>query len=154
MNKENKNVPIHLLSGLPNNEFGKKVIKNIRKFLNRDRYKLRVRGRGTRKEHGNQHSIPLKYAERFSIYVDDDSVNSYHSQRWLELWKEINVLKEKLSKHENYRFYSIHENITSATKTALHLLEKTNSVDIFHGYKVVRTKDNYVLFISNGGENE
>ena len=35
-------VPIHLLSNVPNDEFGKGVIKNLRKFLNRDRYKVRV----------------------------------------------------------------------------------------------------------------
>ena len=151
MNKENKNVPIHLLSGLPNNEFGKKIIKNIREFLNRDRYKLRIRGRGTRKEYGTASDISLKYAERFSIYVDDELLP--YDPKWKELWDEISLLKEKLSKHENYRFYSLHDNITSATKTALHLLEETNFADIFHGYKIVRTKDNYVLFLNKGGKN-
>ena len=75
---EKNNVPIHLLSNVPNDEFGKGVIKNLRKFLNTDRYKVRVRGRGSRKEHGNQSYIPLKNAEKFSVYVDQEILD-YHN---------------------------------------------------------------------------
>ena len=143
------NVPIHLLSNVPNNEFGKKVIKNIREFLNKNKYKLRIRGRGTRKEYGNASYIPLKYAERFSIYVDDELLP--YDPKWKELWDEISLLKEKLSKHENYRFYSIHSDIISATLTALHLLKNSTCVDILNGYKVKKVKENYVLFLALKG---
>ena len=97
----NGSIPIHLLSNVPNDEGGKNVIKNIRKYLNTDRYKIRVRGRGSRKEHGDASYIPLKYAERFSIYVDQE-INDYNNPSYYygRVWKleeENRELKRKLS---------------------------------------------------------
>lgn len=98
-------VPIHLLSNVPNNEEGKKVIEDLRKYLNKNRYKVRVRGRGTRKEYGTQSYIPLKYAEKFSIYVDQDILDYnnpiYYSSKVWELESENRELKKKLSKITN-----------------------------------------------------
>jgi len=108
----NGNIPIHLLSNVPNNEEGKKVIEDLRKYLNKSRYKVRVRGRGTRKEYGTQSYIPLQYAEKFSIYVDQ-SIMDYNNPHYLseEQWAterkieklelENRELKNKLSKITN-----------------------------------------------------
>ena len=98
---EISNVPIHLLSNVPNDDGGKKVINDVRKYLNKNRYKIRVRGRGTRKEHGDQSYIPLQYAERFSIYVDQN-INDYNNPSYYygRVWKleeENRELKRKLS---------------------------------------------------------
>ena len=150
------NVPIHLLSNVPNDEFGKSVIKNLRKFLNTDRYKVRVRGRGSRKEYGDASYIPLKNAEKFSIYVDQEIMdyhNPHHNSS--ELWKakdELKVLREKLSNCEEYKFYSRHETLISANETVSILLNKTNYADIWGGYKIVKEKDCYVLYIAEKGE--
>ena len=147
------NVPIHLLSNVPNNGFGKKIIENIRQFLNKNRYQIRVRGRGTRKEYGNQSYIPLKYAEKFSIYVDDN-INEYSSEllgRIKLLNEELDLAYVKLAKYKNYKFYSIHSDIISATLTALHLLKNSTCVDILNGYKVKKVKENYVLFLALKG---
>ena len=86
---EKNNVPIHLLSNVPNDEFGKGVIKNLRKFLNTDRYKVRVRGRGSRKEHGDASYIPLKNAEKFSIYVDHEKNTEINPTFLLKMLKSF-----------------------------------------------------------------
>ena len=154
---EKNNVPIHLLSNVPNDEFGKGVIKNIKKYLNTDRYKVRVRGRGSRKEHGNQAYIPLKYAEKFSIYVDQEILD-YNNPHYnsSELWKAERKIKElknvKRDINEGYRFYSSHETLISANETVSILLNKTNYADIWGGYKIVKEKDCYVLYIAKKGE--
>ena len=151
------NVPIHLLSNVPNDEFGKSVIKNLRKFLNTDRYKVRVRGRGSRKEHGDQSYIPLKNAEKFSIYVDQE-IMDYHnphfnSNKLFQAERKIAELKNvKRDINEGYRFYSRHETLISANETVSILLNKTNYEDIWGGYKIVKEKYCYVLYIAEKGE--
>ena len=151
------NVPIHLLSNVPNDEFGKGVIKNLRKFLNTDRYKVRVRGRGSRKEHGNQSYIPLKNAEKFSIYVDHELMDyhnpHFNSNKLFQAERKIAELKNvKRDINEGYRFYSSHETLISANETVSILLNKTNYADIWGGYKIVKEKDCYVLYIAEKGE--
>ena len=154
---EKNNVPIHLLSNVPNDEFGKGVIKNLRKFLNTDRYKVRVRGRGSRKEHGNQSYIPLKNAEKFSIYVDHELMDyhnpHFNSNKLFQAERKIAELKNvKRDINEGYRFYSSHETLISANETVSILLNKTNYADIWGGYKIVKEKDCYVLYIAEKGE--
>ena len=155
MNKNN--VPIHLLSNVPNDEFGKGVIKNLRKFLNTDRYKVRVRGRGSRKEYGDQSYIPLKNAEKFSIYVDHELMDyhnpHFNSNKLFQAERKIAELKNvKRDINEGYRFYSSHETLISANETVSILLNKTNYADIWGGYKIVKEKDCYVLYIAEKGE--
>ena len=163
MNEKN-NVPIHLLSNVPNDEFGKGVIKNLRKFLNTDRYKVRVRGRGSRKEHGNQSYIPLKNAEKFSVYVDQ-SIEDHHnphfnSNKLFQAERKIDKLQTNFLKllnirskdDEGWKFYSSHETVISANETVSILFNKTNYADIWGGYKIVKEKDCYVLYIAEKGE--
>jgi|TARA_R110002051_G_scaffold318378_1_gene400672 hypothetical protein len=165
---EKNNVPIHLLSNVPNDEFGKGVIKNLRKFLNTDRYKVRVRGRGSRKEHGDASYIPLKNAEKFSIYVDHELMDyhnpHFNSNKLFQAERKIKELKDGIWKiykgeinvkrdiNEGYRFYSSHETLISANETVSILLNKTNYADIWGGYKIVKEKDCYVLYIAEKGE--
>ena len=151
---EKNNVPIHLLSNVPNDEFGKGVIKNLRKFLNTDRYKVRVRGRGSRKEHGNQSYIPLKNSEKFSIYVDQ-SIMDYNNPHYLseEQWDAERKIEELTSRlNEGWKFYSSHETVISANETVSILFNKTNYADIWGGYKIVKEKDGYVLYIAEKRE--
>ena len=154
---EKNNVPIHLLSNVPNDENGKSVIKDIRKYLNTDRYKVRVRGRGSRKEHGDQSYIPLKNAEKFSIYVDHELMDyhnpHFNSNKLFQAERKIAELKNvKRDINEGYRFYSSHETLISANETVSILLNKTNYADIWGGYKIVKEKDCYVLYIAEKGE--
>ena len=50
----------------------------MKKYLHKGRYSIRLKGRGSRKEHGNQSYIPLPYAERYSIYIDQKIVDGNH----------------------------------------------------------------------------
>jgi len=61
---------VHFLTGVPNSSEGWAFIKQLKKYLHKGRYSIRLKGRGSRKIHGNQSFIPLKYAERYSVYID------------------------------------------------------------------------------------
>ena len=54
--------------GVPNNEEGKLFISLIDKFLNRDVYGYRARGRGNG---SYSHSLPSDQADSFVIYLDE-----------------------------------------------------------------------------------
>tara|TARA_R110000737_G_C14249634_1_gene426379 strand:+ start:120 stop:527 length:408 start_codon:yes stop_codon:yes gene_type:complete len=102
--KERKNsqgqVCVHYFSKVPNNEEGLKFIKSIRKFVNKDRYKVRVLGRGSRKIHGNAYSIPLKHSETFSIYIDqiimDRNNPNYLSNKFYKVRQLIEELNNAM----------------------------------------------------------
>ena len=53
---------------VPNTPEGNVFLAQCRNYLNKDKYSIRPLGRGTRKEAGNQASIPLAYAEWYAIY--------------------------------------------------------------------------------------
>ena len=61
---------VHFLTDVPNSKEGWAFINQFKKYLHKGRYSIRLKGRGSRKIHGNQSFIPLKYAERYSIYID------------------------------------------------------------------------------------
>ena len=61
---------VHFLTNVPNSKEGWAFINQMKKYLHKGRYSLRLKGRGSRKEHGDQRGIPIKYAERYSIYID------------------------------------------------------------------------------------
>ena len=46
--------------------------------MNKERYKVRVLGRGSRKVHGNAYSIPLKHSETLSVYIDQKIMDRNH----------------------------------------------------------------------------
>ena len=77
-------IPIHYFSDIPNNEEGAEFFRLARKFLNRKRYKIRKLGRGTRKVNGAKNSyrysasLPHKFSERFSLYIDDHADDKLH----------------------------------------------------------------------------
>ena len=61
---------VHFLTNVPNSKEGWAFINQMKKYLHKGRYSIRLKGRGSRKEHGDQRGIPIKYAERYSIYID------------------------------------------------------------------------------------
>jgi hypothetical protein len=50
----------------------------MKKYLHKGRYSIRLKGRGSRKEHGDQRGIPIKYAERYSIYIDHKIMDGHN----------------------------------------------------------------------------
>ena len=95
---------VHFLTKIPNTKEGWSFIKQIKKHLNKGRYRLRIKGRGTRKYHGNQSYVPLPHAEHYSIYIDQKIVDNNNPQYFYEKgWKSrviINNMKEEVDKLE------------------------------------------------------
>ena len=60
---------VHFFHKIPNSKEGWDFIKGIRKFINKDRYKVRILGRGSRKEYGTQSFIPLKHATNYILII-------------------------------------------------------------------------------------
>lgn len=90
---------VHFMTDVPNSKEGWEFIKTMKKYLHRGRYDIRLKGRGSRKEHGNQSFIPLPYAERYSIYIDNKIKDSNHpdflqSKMWKMRSKLYNLRSE------------------------------------------------------------
>ena len=61
---------------VPNTEEGRNFMDSASRFLNRPTYSIKNRGRGSRKEHGCQASIPLPNSEWIALYIKDKNVDS------------------------------------------------------------------------------
>mgnify|MGYP003117484462 FL=1 len=100
----NKPIPIHYFSDVPNNEEGAEFIRLARKFLNRKRYKLRVLGRGTRKVNGAKNSyrysasLPHKFSERFSLYIDNFLDAQALADARYKAWRDSQKI-DRITKH-------------------------------------------------------
>ena len=86
--KAKANACVHFLTDVPNSKEGWAFINQFKKYLHKGRYSIRLKGRGSRKIHGNQSFIPLKYAEKYSVYIDykikDSNSPGYNDSK---LWK-------------------------------------------------------------------
>ena len=73
--KAKANACVHFLTDVPNSKEGWAFINQMKKYLHKGRYSIRLKGRGSRKVHGNQSFIPLPHAERYSVYIDQKIVD-------------------------------------------------------------------------------
>jgi hypothetical protein len=73
--KAKANACVHFLTDVPNSKEGWAFINQMKKYLHKGRYSIRLKGRGSRKEHGDQSFIPLPHAERYSVYIDQKIVD-------------------------------------------------------------------------------
>ena len=99
--KKNQKSFVHYFYSIPANKEGKLFLKLLKKYLNKARYKIRVKGRGTRKYHGNGQNLPLKYAEHYSVYIDIKTVDQgnpvyFYKKEWKTRLKLENI-KTKLN---------------------------------------------------------
>ena len=79
---------IHFMTGIPNSKEGWEFIKLMKKYLHKGRYSIRLKGRGSRKIHGNQSYIPLPHAEHYSVYIDHKIKDRNNPQFYFEKeWK-------------------------------------------------------------------
>ena len=86
---------VHFMTGIPNSKEGWEFIHLMKKYLHKGRYSIRLKGRGSRKEHGNQSFIPLKYAEHYSIYIDQKIKDINNPQFFFERdWKRDCALRK------------------------------------------------------------
>jgi len=88
-----KEACVHFFHQIPNSKEGWDFIKGVRKFINKDRYRVRVLGRGSRKEHGTQSFIPLKHATNYSVYIDHKIMDRIHqdflSQKFYKMRQQV-----------------------------------------------------------------
>ena len=82
--KAKANACVHFLTNVPNSKEGWAFINQMKKYLHKGRYSIRLKGRGSRKKHGCQSFIPLPHAEHYSVYIDqkimDEHNAAYYSQ--------------------------------------------------------------------------
>ena len=102
MEKEKKQFAcVHYFHDIPNSKEGWEFIKQVRKFINKDRYKVRILGRGSRKEYGTQSFIPLKHATNYSVYIDHKIMDRNHpdflSRKFYKVRTQVSELNNFLN---------------------------------------------------------
>jgi len=92
--KAKANECIHFMTGIPNSKEGWEFIKLMKKYLHKGRYSIRLKGRGSRKIHGNQSYVPLPHAEHYSIYIDQKIKDRNNPQYFYEKkWKQESEIR-------------------------------------------------------------
>ena len=95
LRKKREKECIHFMTGIPNTVEGWIFIKTMKKYLHKGRYSIRLKGRGSRKEHGNQSYVPLPHAEHYSIYIDQKIKDINNPQFFFERdWKRDCALRK------------------------------------------------------------
>ena len=96
-----KEACVHFFHQIPNSKEGWDFIKGVRKFINKDRYRVRVLGRGSRKKHGTQFFIPLKHATNYSVYIDHKIMDRNHpdflSRKFYKVRTQVSELSNFLN---------------------------------------------------------
>tara|TARA_R100000008_G_C3469229_1_gene108115 strand:+ start:23 stop:418 length:396 start_codon:yes stop_codon:yes gene_type:complete len=94
LRKKRERECIHFMTGIPNSVEGWIFIKTMKKYLHKGRYSIRLKGRGSRKIHGNQSYIPLPHAEHYSVYIDHKIKDRNNPQFYFEKeWKMDSALR-------------------------------------------------------------
>jgi hypothetical protein len=98
----------YIFSEIPNNKEGKELVRLMKKYLNKDRYKMRTRGQyliDSEKSNWRyySHGQPLNKSKCIRIYIDDHVMKAkeynYYLTRSLntnKLHQIINISKELL----------------------------------------------------------
>ena len=93
---------IHFMTGIPNSKEGWEFIKLMKKYLHKGRYSIRLKGRGSRKIHGNQSYVPLPHAEHYSIYIDQKIKDINNPQYFYEKkWKQESEIRRIIADLES-----------------------------------------------------
>ena len=97
----------YIFSEIPNNKEGKELVRLMKKYLNKDRYKMRSRGQYLiDSEKANwkhySHGQPMDKSKCIRIYIDDTiqkereynyyltrSINTHKLRRIIEISKEV-----------------------------------------------------------------
>jgi hypothetical protein len=95
LRKKRERECIHFMTDIPNCKEGWDFINMMKKYLHKGRYSIRLKGRGSRKIHGDQSYIPLPYAERYSVYIDHKIKDRNNPQFYFEKeWKMDSALRK------------------------------------------------------------
>ena len=90
----------HFMKEIPNSKEGWAFIKQMKKYLHKGRYSIRLKGRGSRKEHGNQSFLPIPHAEHYSIYIDQKIVDrnnpAFYSLQEYKIRQKLRNLRSEI----------------------------------------------------------
>ena len=96
---------VHFLTDVPNSKEGWAFIKQIKKYLHKGRYSIRLKGRGSRKIHGNQYFVPIKHAEKYSVYIDykikDSNSPGYNDSKVYTMEQKFRNIRSNLQSIKN-----------------------------------------------------
>jgi len=77
---------------------GKELLEMINQCLNKERYKVRNRGRGSRKKYGNAYGISLDHAEWVAVYLENKQeildLEKYQLDRMRSRYDVLRKLRE------------------------------------------------------------
>jgi len=100
----NKKIPPNNVLKVPMGELeqpittGKELLEMINQCLNKKRYKVRNRGRGSRKKYGNSYGISLDHAEWVAVYVENKQevldLEKYQLDRMRSRYEVLRKLRE------------------------------------------------------------
>ena len=100
----NKKIPPNNVLKVPMGELeqpittGKELLEMINQCLNKERYKVRNRGRGSRKKYGNAYGISLDHAEWVAVYVESKQevldLEKYQLDRMRSRYDVLRKLRE------------------------------------------------------------
>jgi hypothetical protein len=100
----NKKIPPNNVLKVPMGELeqpittGKELLEMINQCLNKERYKVRNRGRGSRKKYGNAYGISLDHAEWVAVYVENKQevldLEKYQLDRMRSRYDVLRKLRE------------------------------------------------------------
>lgn len=66
--------PRYQLSRIPNDDEGRQFVETLKKFLNKERYSVRVRGQGLKSGENwrhHQYGAPLSKSTHLRIYIEE-----------------------------------------------------------------------------------
>jgi len=97
--EEDEGIPPNMLMTLPLGELdepitnGRQLLKFISRHINKDRFKTKNRGRGSRKHaSGFMKDLTMEQAERVAVYVEEKQSVLDREQRQIERWKDRHAL--------------------------------------------------------------
>ena len=100
----NKKIPPNNVLKVPMGELeqpittGKELLEMINQCLNKERYKVRNRGRGSRKKYGNSYGISLDHAEWVAVYLENKQeildLEKYQLDRMRSRYSVLRKLRE------------------------------------------------------------
>lgn len=90
---------------VPNDKEGQAFIRNMRRFLNRSMYKVRIRGRNENRKQFRinrsvgslQEFIPLALASYFAVYIDSPGCDAVLDESRRRHWKELSEARNALA---------------------------------------------------------
>ena len=66
--------PLYCFSKIPNDDDGKRFLEDLKKYFNRDRYRMRVRGQGLKQGEDwrrYQYGQPIAKSDFLRVYIEE-----------------------------------------------------------------------------------